>query len=349
MTKIRWSREEQDKIFDEFRKVNQESPGLSLLWKINESSKKVLPENRVRNVAQLGRVSPYLLKKIALAYPELAEGEFYKSRQLLARLRGEQEQTSETAVDSPEKDEVAEMLAEQRLSRPADDFADIYNEVISAAPELDLPQISSAKYADKDLMQLFSVKCKLLLDPPEPEEPVATPPQAPPPLNPLGLYYEAVDQRFKKLEERLEKLMNDVAKGVVPEGAKAAQLETVETPPAKEDPEPRVTLGCDRKKIKILILDHEVAKRPDEFQRLFEDDPKYRFKFDIRRLDGKYLPNSVGGDSTYAIVHSSAPLQWRQTLNLAFQNRRYAIFEARTWNEAVNAMSGIKALCEKNK
>jgi hypothetical protein len=304
---VRWTDGDIDKVWEALPGVMEKNRRRGLTWQVEHAGQVALGPDHWRRITSFAAIPSVLLKRIADRYPELK------------RVYGQLEHVNQLPID---KETFINLVVETRLSQPFTDFVDIWNECITLVPELELPEVSHAKYIDPDLSRLIQNKAEEWLLP-EPELPPEPPPVVPKledfkAIELLTAYHAALMREMQ--EAFMGKPVAVIDKEVPvtatissePSPASAAQLLS---PSGRKSPAPSPVLPEDsdvdggRQKIRISIVDHNVSRTPADFEREYADNPHFKFKFFFTAIGSKDLPTFKQGG--FAIISESAMVSWK--------------------------------------
>jgi hypothetical protein len=313
-TPVRWSDADIEKVWEALPAVIEKHRKRGLTWQIEQAGQAALGE-RWKRIPSFANVPSLLLQHIAKAFPELK------------RAYPQLENVNQIPLD---KEAFINLVAEARLTKPFDDFVDIWNDCISLVPELGLPEVSHSKYIDQEYSKLIQKHCDDLLLP-EPEVPIEPDPE-PPKLEDskaedlIRAYHIALVRELRapaappapapahvKVETNGTNGVHAPLKPIMQTPAPLAKLQTVITnrvTTANGDHDDGEHETCGRQKIRVAVVDHNTSRTPTDFERAYDKHPKFKFKFMFMQIGATGVPVFKSGG--YAIISESAPISWKQ-------------------------------------
>jgi hypothetical protein len=317
-TPVRWSDADIDKVWDALPPIIEKHRKRGLTWQIEHAGQAALGPDRWKRIPSFATVPSTLLRRIAERYPELK------------RIYQQLENVHQIPLD---KEAFINLVAEARLTKPFEDFVDIWNECIAMVPELDLPEVSHSKYIDPEYCKLIKKHCEDIMLP-EPEVPVEPDPE-PPKLEDykaedlIKAYHVALIREVRGTAvpptpapqitgmngTHPQQSLREV---VVTRAAVKPQIITnhVVAEAANGEHEPET---CGRQKIRVTVVDHNMSRTPTAFERTYDTHARFKFKFAFMQIGSTGTP--VFKTNGYAIISESAPLSWKQNaINICGRN-----------------------------
>jgi hypothetical protein len=299
---VRWTDGDIDKVWGALPGVIEKNQRRGLTWQVEHAGQVALGPDRWRRIQSFAAIPSVLLTKIAERYPELK------------RIYGQLEHVNQLPID---KETFINLVIETRLSQPFTDFVDIWNECISLVPELELPEVSHAKYIDPDLSRLIQTKSEEWLLP-EPELPPEPPPVVPKledfkAIDLLTAYHAALMREMQEALGKHAAIIDPEVPVIAPSSPAPSPSTPEQAPSLRKSAAPSIppedAEEGGRQKIRISIVDHNVSRTPTEFEREYTDNPLFKFKFFFTAIGSKDLPTFKQGG--YAIISESAMVSWK--------------------------------------
>jgi hypothetical protein len=319
-TPVRWSDEDINAVWAVLPDTMKAHPMRGLTWQVEEAGRVALGE-RWRRIPSFAVIPSSLLKRIADQFPSLKND--YPQLEAIVQLP----LNKETFIN---------LVVEARLTKPFEDFVDIWNECVPLVPELGLAEVSHSKYLDPEMTALIHKNCEAWLTPPvlpEPE-PQNPPLDGYPSVELLMAYHKALVKELtgapapenKKnppiildgLDYEVEYLKNN------PPSAQPAPTRPIFTRPQARKATAQQVLGSfhdlpaivdppdtsGRMKIRVTVVDHNVSKTPADFERTYENNSRFKFNFIFMQIGATGTPDFKQGG--YAIISESAPVSWKK-------------------------------------
>ena len=311
---VRWSDEDVNAVWAALPGVMRTHGRRGLTFQVEEAGRLALGE-RWRTIPNFAAIPSSLLKRIADHFPSL---------------KNDYPQLDAIVQIPLNKETFINLVVEARLTKPFEDFVDIWNESVSLVPELGLTEVTHAKYLDGEMVALIQKHCEAWLTPP----PVIEPEPTHPPLTAyksielLTAYHTALVKELSgesvniackaqaeimsSLDEELAliKATDHLAAPEPPPSARKATARQVlgsfhELPSIPEEPTEN-----GRMKIRITVVDHNVSRTPADFERAYESNPRFKFKFIFMQIGATGTPEFKQGG--YAILSESSHSAWKK-------------------------------------
>lgn len=331
-TPVRWSDEDVNAVWAALPGVIKSNPSRGLTWQVEEAGKRSLGE-RWRPIPSFAVIPSSLLKRIADQYPSYKKD--YPQLEAIVQLP----LNKETFIN---------LVVEARLTKPFEDFVDIWNESVALIPELGLTEVTHAKYLDQEMVGLIQKNCEAWLTPPPAPEPQ--------PTNPPLTAYKSIDLLTAYHKALVKELKGETLHREILEGLdyEQAYIRDAKDRDAKDDldvdgqqeppkarrvtvpfPTPTVAarppatrqqvLGSfnelpaveeasdderGRRKIRVTIVDHNVCRTPAEFERNYANHPRFKFKFAFCPIGSTGAPEFK--QNGYAILSDGSFPAWKR-------------------------------------